>query len=410
MSDGDLAELERFVADNDDLFALEEQIGRFNIFDALNVARAEIRHSNFLAWLLTPAESHAQGDLFLKALLMDVLRKAREQGVRPPLSAVDLDGADLRGVDVRREWRHVDLLITCESPRFVIAIENKVDSGEHSNQLQRYEDTVAAEFVNAPALFVFLTPDGDDASDDDWVSYSYADLHRTLTRTRRTNAGATGGDVAVFLDHYLSLIGNRFMENPDIDKLCRQIYANHRRAMDLIWERVGSPSSAVIGRIEAWLEARPHEWVLVTTKQREIEFHPAAWRGMLPPIGKRRLAAPDGWIIIRMRALRSGRLRMFVVVCPTTDVLFRRAAVARLLQDKGEFGLSRHFKGKSPTDDWTRILSEDVCPLPDEDEDEPNYDVVMSKVEKRLDSFLRQTATLPDAMKRVVAPTPAVAQ
>ncbi|MCI0365648.1 MAG: PD-(D/E)XK nuclease family protein [Phycisphaerales bacterium] len=44
--------LEKFVVDNDDLLALEERIGRFNIFDSLGIARAEIRHSNFLAWLV----------------------------------------------------------------------------------------------------------------------------------------------------------------------------------------------------------------------------------------------------------------------------------------------------------------------------------------------------------------------
>ena len=134
--------LERFVAENDELLSLEEQIGRFNIFDALGIARVEIRHSNFLAWLLTPSESHGQGDLFLKAFLMDVLRKARQKGAEPPISAVELDGADLRGVEVRREWRNIDLLIRCDKPRFVIAIENKIDSGEHGNQLERYKDTV----------------------------------------------------------------------------------------------------------------------------------------------------------------------------------------------------------------------------------------------------------------------------
>src|ERR1051326_4964322 len=227
MDENELQALERFVAENDDLFALEEQIGRFNIFDALGIARVEIRHSNYLAWLLTPGESHGQGDLFLKAVVMDVLRKARQQDLRPPVSPVELDGAELRGVEVRREWRSLDLIITCDQPRFVIAVENKIDSGEHDNQLQRYEDVLRQEFPNHPRLCVYLTPDGDDASGADWVSYSYADLHQAILRTRKANVGAIGGDTAVFLDHYLSLIGNRFMENPDIDKLCRQIYANH---------------------------------------------------------------------------------------------------------------------------------------------------------------------------------------
>ena len=55
-----LAALERFVIENDDLLELESHIGRFNIFDALRIERMEIRHSNFLAWLLDPNESHGQ--------------------------------------------------------------------------------------------------------------------------------------------------------------------------------------------------------------------------------------------------------------------------------------------------------------------------------------------------------------
>src|ERR1700741_354005 len=98
----DLAALEAFVVDNDDLLALESIIGRFNIFDALSIARAEIRHSNFLAFILDPAESHGQGQMFLKAVLMDLL-KAAPPALRP-FSPIELDGTDLRGIVVRREW------------------------------------------------------------------------------------------------------------------------------------------------------------------------------------------------------------------------------------------------------------------------------------------------------------------
>jgi len=119
-----LAALERFVIDNDDLLALEERIGRFNIFDALGIVRTEIRHSNFLAWLLDPNESHGQGALFLKAILMDLLRQSPPE--LRPFSPIQLDGAELRGVRVRREYRNIDILIDCQEPPFVIAIENSL--------------------------------------------------------------------------------------------------------------------------------------------------------------------------------------------------------------------------------------------------------------------------------------------
>ena len=396
IQESDLQALEQFVVENDDLLELEEQVGRFNIFDALGIARVEIRHSNYLAWLLTPGESHGQGDLFLKALLMGILRKARQQEFTPPVSAVELDGADLQGVEIRREWRNIDLLLTCDEPKFVIAIENKVDSGEHGNQLQRYEDTVAAEFPDTKRLFVFLTPEGDEASDQDWVTYSYADLYQAFTRTRKANAGAIGGDVAVFLDHYLSLIGNRFMENEEIDKLCRRIYSNHRRALDLIWERVGTSASGLVSCIEKWIEDRPDQWMHITTKQKEVEFIPAAWAKMLPPVGKRKTFEPDHWMTVRLRA-GGTRLRLFVVVCPTTDQAIRKKVLERLLRDKSEFGFSTFFKKKELTDDWTRVMSEDICALPEDEE--PDVDAVMERVEKRLAEFAKQTMSVPAAIK-----------
>lgn len=63
-SDPDLQALERFVAENDALTQLETRIGPFNIFDALGIVHAELRHSNFLAWLLDPGESHGLGGVF----------------------------------------------------------------------------------------------------------------------------------------------------------------------------------------------------------------------------------------------------------------------------------------------------------------------------------------------------------
>ncbi|MEM8712962.1 MAG: PD-(D/E)XK nuclease family protein, partial [Planctomycetota bacterium] len=179
----DLACLEAFILDNDDLVSLEEQIGRFNIFDALRIVRAEIRHSNFLAWLLDPAETLGNGPVFLRAVLMDMLRNT-PYDLRP-LSPVELDGLDRGRVEVRRESENIDLLITCEAANLIVAVENKVDSGEHSNQLQRYREAVERRAGGKRPLYVFLTRDRSEPSDDAWTPYGYADLHAALSRVRR---------------------------------------------------------------------------------------------------------------------------------------------------------------------------------------------------------------------------------
>jgi hypothetical protein len=151
MSDaGAQAALETFVVYNDDLLELESHIGRFNIFDALGIARAEIRHSNFLAFILDPAESHGQGQLFLKAVLTDLLKQAPSE--RRPLSPVELDGTDLRGVEVKREWKHTDLLIRCREPPFVVVIENKIGAKEGPDQLSGYKKVVEVHYFYCASL------------------------------------------------------------------------------------------------------------------------------------------------------------------------------------------------------------------------------------------------------------------
>jgi hypothetical protein len=73
--------LENFIIANKDLEELEAKISRFNIFEAVGMVRQEIKHSNFLQFLLNPSEKHQLGDLFLKKLLIEVLQDAEETPV-----------------------------------------------------------------------------------------------------------------------------------------------------------------------------------------------------------------------------------------------------------------------------------------------------------------------------------------
>jgi len=65
----DIEFLKDFIHENEELEKLESIIDRFNIFRSLNIIDNEIRHSNFLAWLLDPSETHGLGDYFLNLFL-----------------------------------------------------------------------------------------------------------------------------------------------------------------------------------------------------------------------------------------------------------------------------------------------------------------------------------------------------
>ena len=387
-----LAALERFVVDNDDLLALESLIGKFNIFDALDIARVEIRHSNFLAFILDPAESHGQGQLFLKAVLMDLL-KAAPADLRP-LSPIELDGTDLLGVDVRREWGHIDLLITCHQPPFVIVIENKVGSHEHSEQLSRYRAMIRDQYPDARPLYVYLTPKADEPSEDAWVPYSYADIHRVLTRVRTTYHNAIGEDVLVFLDHYLSLIGARFMNDAKIDELCQRIYKNHRHALELIFERAGSPTSGVLAEAETVLR-EDSRWHVFYRTGNTIDFVPKVWLEWLPPVGLDRKDDPRSWFILRLE-LYAGKLDFYVEVRRMADLTKRRKIVERLIAESPRFGF-RH-SGREVKDNYTRVSGRERVTKWDED-DEPEPDTIRAAVKKKLDEIFPKLEGVPLILK-----------
>lgn len=342
--------LEGLLVD-EQLQELEQRLGRFNIFDALAVAKRELQHSNFLSWLLDPYGSHGQGDLFLKAVLIDLLRQAPAD--RRPFSPVMIDGRELRGVVIKREWRNIDLLITCEDPPFVVAIENKVHSSEHSQQLERYEKIVRETYAS-PAMFVFLTIDGERASDDDWVPYAYADIHRVLQRTARTAGQSLGADVAAFLDHYLRLLKGRFMNDDEIERLCTQIYRNHKDALDLIWERASTRGNEGLELVRDWL-SKSDRWVIRGTQGRYLVWVPKEWVGVISDQEGKPLptAACDLYLEVEQYGDTTQYLSVRLILGPPNDPA-RRAAMGEALKQPPH---SLTTQRKKLTEQWTRFNS-----------------------------------------------------
>ena len=59
--DGDEEALKAFLLDVGCLDSLSRWTRGINVFEVLGVSRLEIRHSNMLAWLMDPLESHGLG-------------------------------------------------------------------------------------------------------------------------------------------------------------------------------------------------------------------------------------------------------------------------------------------------------------------------------------------------------------
>ncbi len=160
--------LESFITSGD-LVQLETRFTRFNVFEALGVARRELQHSSFLAFLLDPRESHGLGDLFLRRFLQEVTRLAPE----PTISIIDLDGFDLSRTEVRREYENIDIFLRDPTHKISVVIENKVGTKQHDDQLKTYAELVTRRFPGHRFMGVYLTPEGEDSQDSRYVSTSY---------------------------------------------------------------------------------------------------------------------------------------------------------------------------------------------------------------------------------------------
>lgn len=223
--------LQDFLLDIDCLDELLSWTGKFNIFDVLKISRTEIRHSNVLGWLLDANENHGLGDSFLKGILQRLVENDSD-GRYDVFKILLLDMYSFCGY---REWKNIDILLVSEEEKTVIAIENKVGSHEHSNQLNRYREILENDYSDYHRIYVFLTPDGEDPSDvENWDILTYSDIVEVLERVyERMDLQS---DVALMIRNYIEIVRRDIVEDQQLIDICNKIYNKHKKALDLIFE------------------------------------------------------------------------------------------------------------------------------------------------------------------------------
>jgi DNA-directed RNA polymerase subunit F len=226
--------LELLVVDNHDLDELEALLGQFNVFEAIGAVRHELRHSDFLAFLLNPRQNHGLGDEFARRLLQKVLISAGDQPL--PITPIDLDVWDLNELIVLREWQNIDILLLEETLKVSVIIENKIDSVEHSNQLARYFQAVAQHYRGWKILGVYLTKEGDIPSHRAYLPIDYTAVCEIIERITAKRASTLGDDVRTLMTHYTQMLRRHIVSDSEIAELCRRIYRKHQKALDLILE------------------------------------------------------------------------------------------------------------------------------------------------------------------------------
>lgn len=265
--------LEKLVLNTNELAELNKRQSEVNILEILQVETTEIRHSNILAWLLDPEESHGLGDSFLRGIIKAAIRNLRDRD-GDPYETIDSNKYDgisnniiedldwwissyFYKVKVEREHDYKDIIITGKGrisgegdegkDGFLIAIENKVKAkeGTKRNKPQTeayYEDLMdpnakrvdGTKYSNfKKRMFVFLTPDGEQAKDPHWTVITYEDIVMALESSVNVNEIPPAS--ALVIRDYIKSIKRHITGNPELIEICDKLFGNeHGEALNII--------------------------------------------------------------------------------------------------------------------------------------------------------------------------------
>ncbi len=325
-----------FCVDNPELEQLEASLAEFNLFEAAGLTKHEIRHSRFLSFLLDPQGGHGLGDLFATRLL-----QAAVQGRSPDefgLSALDLELMDLSDLQVSCESYNIDLLLLSARNRFAVVIENKIKSGEHSNQLERYRQAVEIMKPGWRILPLLLSPLGFEPSDPKYFPISYEMVSEILSTTLQNRRASLGPDVAIALHHYERLLRRNIVSDSKLTELCKQIVSKHRKALELLIEHMDDPRNLTLEAFDRLMSEEGFE----KSKKRWL---PCGWLEWVPRSSK----AESGFILGFRVDLRESKHRLILDILPGPPEI--RTALYESFRGSEHFVSGR----KAMTDQWTKI-------------------------------------------------------
>src|SRR4051812_31785210 len=117
-----------------------------NLFD---FATSELSQDAFICWLASWADpAHREDGEALHATAAAFLDRLLDVGRGPKLP-------EYRSIEVRRQWNDIDVLLLVNDDTAII-IEDKTDTTDPSDKLERYREAVAREFPDHRTAAVYL--------------------------------------------------------------------------------------------------------------------------------------------------------------------------------------------------------------------------------------------------------------
>ncbi len=166
-----------------------------------------------------------------------------------------------------------------------VIIENKIDGKEHGGQLRRYREAVLRDHPGWNIVCLYLTPEGDDPSDENYLPIDYGLIHKVVEDLVESRASVLGADVRTLMVHYAQMLRRHIVSESEIADLCRRIYRKHQRALDLIYEHRPDRQADLHDFLVGLIGEHP-TFILDESPKRWIRFIPQAWDREILRAGK----------------------------------------------------------------------------------------------------------------------------
>ena len=105
-------------------------------------------------------------------------------------------------------------------------------------QLKRYLKIVKEEYPEDEIISVYLTLEGDDASEEGttsgYISFSHMQVLEIISKIYGQYESRIPEDAKVFIRHYIDILRRITMQDDELVELCKAIYRKHKAAIDLI--------------------------------------------------------------------------------------------------------------------------------------------------------------------------------
>lgn len=292
---------------------IQRRTARFNIFEAIGAVHGELRHSNFLGYLLAPSRPHGLGSRVLAQLLRRLLESVPSE--RRPISTVELLVGDLEDAVVHRERDSIDLLIEIDSLNLVVLVENKIHARAGDGQLRRYRELVDARYPTSRKLLIFLTPDGSEPDEAGYLALDYTTLAALLDTLvdDLPSADAT----RLIVRHYTDMLRTNIVEDAQLRALAAKLYERHAEALDFIFE--SRPRKASLVEIVAQRVRSIDGLTVDTDGTSMLRFAPEQWDAELSyRIDPKKWTRSGRGLLFEVKSFNSkpGRINLSLVLGP----------------------------------------------------------------------------------------------